>query len=58
MITVLRHATVCGVSMSNAPLILHDFSEHSDCCVNCGQHIVNRTPECVPTTAEPGCDDE
>lgn len=44
--------------MIETPLILHDFSPHSDFCVNCGQYIVNSTPECLPTTAEPGCDDE
>ena len=46
--------------MTDAPLIIHDWSPFSGYryCVNCGQHIVNSTPECVPTTAEPGCDEE
>lgn len=39
-------------------MTLHDWSPFSDCCVNCGQMRAGSTVECVPTTAEPGCDSD
>jgi hypothetical protein len=37
-------------------MTFHDFSPHSDACVNCGTPRAGSSVECVPTAAEPGCD--
>jgi hypothetical protein len=37
--------------------VYHDWSRHTDHCINCGQPRVGSSPFCEATTAEPGADD-